>query len=58
MLGFINIILVVINKVSDPHDKYHMFDTIPAYIMLAFRIIAFCIFIYGCIKSIVRLQAE
>ena len=56
MLGFINIILVVINKVSDPHDKYHMFDTIPGSIMLAFRYVAFCIFIYGSIKSIVRLQ--
>ena len=56
MMGFIHLILVVINKISDPHDKYHMFDTIPAYVMLGFRIIAFCVFIVGSIRSIVKLK--
>ena len=58
MLGFINIILAVLNKVSDPHDKYHMFDTIPAYIMLVVRFLTLCVFIYGSISSIVKLQPD
>jgi len=59
MLGFVHVILVVLNKVTDgTHDKYHMFDTIPAYIMLFFRILAFGVFIWGIIKSIVKVKAE
>ena len=59
MLGFIHVILVVLNKVTDgTHDKYHMFDTIPAYIMLSFRIAAFGLFVWGIIKSIVKLKPE
>lgn len=57
MLGFIHVILVVLNKVTDgTHDKYHMFDTIPAYIMLFFRIVAFGLFIWGVVRSIVKLK--
>lgn len=58
MLGFIHMILTVLNKVTDGHDKYHMFDTIPAYIMIFFRLAAFAFFAFGIIKSIVRLKAE
>jgi len=59
MLGFVHVILVVLNKVTDgTYDKYHMFDTIPAYIMLFFRIMAFGVFIWGIIKSIVKVKAE
>ena len=57
MLGFIHIIVVVLNKVTDgSHDKYHMFDTIPAYIMLFLRIVAFGVFVWGIIRSIVKLK--
>ena len=59
MLGFIHIILVTLNKLTDgDHEKYHMFDTIPAYIMLAFRILAFGVFVYGVIRSMVHLKPE
>ena len=58
MLGFIHIILVVLNKVNDTHDKYHMFDTVPAYIMLIFRVLAFILFIYAVMKSLFQLREE
>ena len=59
MLGFVHIILVVMNKISDgEHDKYHMFDSIPAYIMMAFRIIALGVFIFGTLSSILHLKAD
>ena len=56
MLAFIHIILVVLNKVNDTHDKYHMFDTIPAYIMLLFRVIALILFGYAIIRSLLQLK--
>ena len=58
MVGFVNIILAVLNKVTDPHDKYHMFDTTPAYIMLLVRFLTLCVFIYGSIKSLVKVKPE
>lgn len=51
MCGFIYMILTLLNKLSDGHDKHHMFDTIPAYIMIMFRMMIFTIFIYGDIRS-------
>jgi hypothetical protein len=59
MLGLINIIMSLLNKVTDgEHNKYHMFDTIPAYIMIFFRLLAFSIFVYGVIRSYVKLKAD
>lgn len=52
MLGLINTIMTVLNKISDgEHDKYHMFDSIPAYIMLTFRLIALLVFMVGIGRS-------
>lgn len=48
MLGLINIILTLLNKINDKdHDKYHMYDSIPAYILIFFRVVAFIVFIIG-----------
>lgn len=48
MLGFINIILTMLGKINDSdHDKYHMYDSIPSYILIFFRLIAIVIFIIG-----------
>jgi len=56
MLGFIHIILVILNKANDTHDKYHMFDTVPAYIMLAFRVVALFLFGYAVMRSLFQLK--
>lgn len=57
MLGFINIIMTLLTKINDgDHDKYHMYDSIPAYVLIGFRILGFMIFIGGIIKSIVYLK--
>jgi hypothetical protein len=59
MLGLVNIIMSLLNKVADgDHDKYHMFDTIPAYIMLFFRMLSFAIFLVGVIRSYVKLKPD
>lgn len=51
MLGMVNVIMTLLNKVTDGDpDKHHMFDTIPAYIMIGFRMLGFCIFIGGIVK--------
>lgn len=52
MLGVVNVLLTMLNKVTDGEvEKYHMFDTIPAYIMVGFRFLGFFIFVGGIIKS-------
>ena len=48
MLGFINIILTMLGKINDSdHDKYHMYDSIPSYILIFFRLIGVVTFIIG-----------
>lgn len=48
MLGIINVILTLLTKINDgDHNKYHMHDTIPSYLLLAFRIISLLVFVLG-----------
>ncbi len=54
MCGFIYIILTIMNNIPEGHDKYHMFDTIPAYIMIFFRMAIFTVFIFGVIRSMAK----
>ena len=57
MLGVVNVIMTMLNKVTDGDvQKYHMFDTIPAYIMLTFRAIGLFIFIGGIIRSHLKVK--
>ena len=51
MMGFINLILTLLGKVNDgDSDKYHMYDTIPSYILVFFRVISLAVFVGGIIK--------
>lgn len=55
MMGLISVILTLLNKITDgAHDKYHMYDTIPAYLLVFFKCITIIIFLVGCIKTIVQ----
>jgi hypothetical protein len=48
MLGLFNIIITVLNKINDSdHDKYHMYDSVPGYLMVGFRCIVTIIFFIG-----------
>ena len=59
MLGLVNVIMTVLNKVTDgDHDKYHIYDSVPAYIMLFFRLIGYFIFMGGIIRSLIMLKAD
>jgi hypothetical protein len=59
MLGMINVIMTTLNKVTDgDHDKYHIFDSIPAYIMVFFRLIGFGVFATGVIRSFINLKPD
>lgn len=52
MLGLINIILTLLTKINDgDHNKYHMHDTVPSYLLLAFRLMTLLIFIVGIILT-------
>lgn len=59
MLGIVNIIMTLLNKITDgEYDKYHMFDTIPAYVMIGFRLLAFLIFLGGILKVLINLKND
>ncbi len=59
MLGMVNVIMTLLNKVTDGEaDKYHMFDTIPAYIMIGFRLLAFLIFVAGVVKISLKVKED
>ena len=52
MLGLINIILTLLGKINDgSSDKYHMYDSIPSYLLVFFRLATVLVFIIGIIKS-------
>lgn len=55
MMGLITVILTLLNKITDgAHDKYHMYDTIPSYLLVFFKVITILIFVVGCIKTIIQ----
>ena len=57
MLGIVNIIMTLLNKITDgEYDKHHMFDTIPAYVMIGFRLLGFLIFLGGIAKVLINLK--
>ena len=59
LLGVVNVIMTTLNKVTDgDHNKYHLYDSVPAYIMLFFKMIGFCIFIIGIIRSFITLKND
>lgn len=48
MLGLINLILTLLGKINDgDSDKYHMYDTIPSYLLVFFRVCTVLIFAIG-----------
>jgi hypothetical protein len=50
MLGLINLILTLLGKINDgDSDKYHMYDTIPSYLLVFFKIVHVIIFLIGLI---------
>ena len=52
MLGLINLILTLLGKVNDgDSDKYHMYDTIPSYLLVFFRVVTVAILLIGIIKT-------
>lgn len=53
-MGLITVILTLLNLITDgSHDKYHMFDTIPSYLLVFFKFVSELIFLGGCIKTII-----
>ena len=55
ILGVVNVVLTMLNKLSDgDHDKYHMFDTIPAYITVVMRMAGFVCFMVGSVRSLMN----
>ena len=53
MLGLINTILTMLGKVNDnDHDKYHMYDSVPASILIFFRVVAVFTFFIGIIITV------
>ncbi len=55
MMGMANVILTLLGKIADgEHDKYHMFDTIPSYILVVFKFIYLFVFVGGCVKTLLE----
>lgn len=51
MLGLINLILTLLGKINDgDSDKYHMYHTIPSYLLVFFRVCTVIIFVIGIIR--------
>jgi hypothetical protein len=48
-LGFISIILTVMTKLGDSHDRHHVFDSIGGSILIGYRLILSIVFVVGCI---------
>ena len=52
MLGLINLILTLLGKVNDGEsDKYHMYDTVPSYLLVFFRVVTVGILVIGVVKT-------
>lgn len=50
MLGLLNTIVTILNKINDhDHDKYHMYDSVPGYLLIGFRCIIMLIYVIGII---------
>ena len=52
MGAFMSVILTLTTKINDGHiSKYHMYDTIPTYILMVLKIVAYFIFLIGVLRS-------
>lgn len=50
MLGLLNTIVTILNKINDSdHDKYHMYDSVPGYLLIGFRCIIMMVYVVGII---------
>ena len=57
MLGVFDILLTMLSKIPDTSGtKYHMFDTIPSYILICLRIILLFIIFYGIFCQVYPLK--
>jgi hypothetical protein len=52
MMGLLNTIVTILNKINDAdHDKYHMYDSIPGYLLIGFRCIIMIVYIVGIVMT-------
>lgn len=50
MLGLVNLILTLLGKINDgDSDKYHMYDSIPSYLLVFFKLVHVIVFVVGLI---------
>jgi hypothetical protein len=48
MFGLLNSIVTILNKINDSdHDKYHMYDSVPGYLLIGFRFIIMIVYVFG-----------
>lgn len=59
MGGFILVILTMITKINDgDDDKYHMYDTIPTYVIMILKLICYMCFLAGIARSLSKKNAN
>jgi hypothetical protein len=50
-LGFVNIVITLVTKIGNSHDRHHIFDSIGGNILLGYRIIILLVFVWGCVRT-------
>ena len=50
-LGIINIIITMITKIGNSHDRHHIFDNIGGSILIGFRLVVLLVFVIGCVRT-------
>jgi hypothetical protein len=50
-MGLINVMITIITKIGNDHDRHHIFDNVGGIVLVIYRLIVLLVFVLGCRRT-------